>query len=134
MTPPVHSGEETPQKLPGLRGEVQGRVPVTQAGRDLVADADDYWHHFPKGGVAPVTLAILKAVLDIESELAERLGSAMTSPVRSGEPQTEAGRAVAIAERALDRTSADPDDDLAILSRQLIRCREAAALAPDPRP
>lgn len=40
--------------------------------------------------------------------------------MRSAERQ----RALELAERILDRPNADPDDDLAVLARQLIRAQE----------
>ena len=38
---------------------------------------------------------------------------------------TEKEQAVLIANKVLDRVSADPDDDLAILARNFLRAREA---------
>jgi hypothetical protein len=40
---------------------------------------------------------------------------------------TELEEAIALANKILDRNYADPDDDLAILSRQFLRAREAVA-------
>lgn len=40
---------------------------------------------------------------------------------------TEFAEAYAIAQRVLDRPGADPDDDVAILARQLVRLTERAA-------
>lgn len=40
---------------------------------------------------------------------------------------TEFAEAYAIAHRVLDRPGADPDDDVAILARQLVRLTERAA-------
>lgn len=40
---------------------------------------------------------------------------------------SENDEATVIANRVLDRPSADPDDDLAILARQLLRAREEIA-------
>lgn len=37
---------------------------------------------------------------------------------------TESEEAVIIANKVLDRINADPDDDLAILARELLRLRE----------
>jgi hypothetical protein len=37
---------------------------------------------------------------------------------------TEKDEAIALAERVLDRPYADPDDDLAVLARQLLRALE----------
>jgi hypothetical protein len=42
-------------------------------------------------------------------------------------PTSELQSALALARRVLDRPSADPDDDLAVLARQLIRQHEANA-------
>jgi hypothetical protein len=39
---------------------------------------------------------------------------------------SERTRAIGLANALLDRTSADPDDDLAVLSRQLLRATERA--------
>lgn len=39
----------------------------------------------------------------------------------------ERGEAIALANRMLDRINADPDDDLAVLSRQLLRAVEFRA-------
>lgn len=44
---------------------------------------------------------------------------------------TERQEALRLANRVLDRMNADPDDDLAILSRQLLRIVEAAKTAID---
>ena len=40
---------------------------------------------------------------------------------------SEAQEAIALANRALDRPNCDPDDDLCVLARQLLRLREAMA-------
>jgi hypothetical protein len=45
---------------------------------------------------------------------------------------SELERAIRIADRALDRVGADPDDDLAILARQLLRLLDPAATLPRP--
>lgn len=41
---------------------------------------------------------------------------------------TEAQQAEAIANKVLDRPNADPDDDMAVLARQLLRTREALTI------
>jgi len=43
----------------------------------------------------------------------------------------EADYAIVLANKILDRISADPDDDLAILARQLLRTREQLRLPPE---
>lgn len=44
----------------------------------------------------------------------------------------ETEQAIQIANKALDRVGADPDDDLAILARQFLRARETLDKIADP--
>lgn len=44
----------------------------------------------------------------------------------SAHPTTEADFAVRLANRILDQPSRDPDDDLSVLARQMLRWRERA--------
>lgn len=53
--------------------------------------------------------------------------SAGEESVFSAMTPTEAAYAVVLANKILDRPSGDPDDDLAVLARQLIRTRSWAA-------
>jgi hypothetical protein len=46
-----------------------------------------------------------------------------------GAQMTEKEQAIKLAERLLDEPNADPDDDLRVLSRQLLRWRDKAILA-----
>jgi hypothetical protein len=47
---------------------------------------------------------------------------------------TEKEHAVILANKVLDRVNADPDDDLAVLARQLLRTREALESRFDQKP